>query len=227
MARLARLYAPALVQYVAQRPAAGRVLFADDEDYLFFTSLLGETVRTAGVALHAYALMPSQVRFLATPSEAGSIGRLMQSVGRRYVAHVNRRSRRTGPLWDRRYRSTLIDADAFLLPSMRHVEQSPVVADATADASQWRWSSAAHHVGLGQQPFLTDHRLYWALSDAPFERQAIYRGLIDVALEPALALQIEQAVDRGWLLGHADFVERTRASVNRRPTPLRRGRPRK
>jgi len=226
MARLPRLYAPSIAQHVAQRVADGRIAFIDDEDYLLFTGLLSEAVSSHGVALHAYVLLPSQIRLLATPPDAGAIGRVMQFIGRRYVPHLNRRTGRSGALWERRYRSTLIDPDVHLLEAMRYIERQPVAEGLATGPEQWRWSSHGHHVGREQQPFVNDHFRYWSLSDTPFERQANYRALVDLPLDPAALGRIERAVDRGWALGDANFLSTLAGELNRRAGPLRRGRPR-
>jgi putative transposase len=226
MARLPRLYAPAIVQHVVQRPADGRRLFVDADDYLFFTALLADAVRAHGVALHAYVLLPLQFRLLATPRDAEAIARTVQAVGRSYVPHLNRRTGSLGPLWGHRYRSTLVDADAFLIPSMQFVERQPVADAMVATPDQWRWSSHGHHAGHEQQPFLHDHARYWALSDTPFERQAIYRALAEAPADAQLDRRIESAADHGWILGDAAFVASIESGLNRRGSPLPRGRPR-
>ena len=226
MARLPRLYAPAIVQHVVQRPIAGRALFVDTSDFELFIALLQDAVRTHGVALHAFVLMPGEIRLLATPAQADSIARLMQAIGRRYVPHINRKTASSGPLWDRRYRSTLIDADEYLLPSMRYIEQRPVAAALVTEPGAWRWSSYGHHVGRQQQAFVGDHARYWSLSDTPFERQAAYRDLAAVALAGSVAARIDDAVERGWVLGSPAFIATLQDAVNRRAQPLKRGRKR-
>jgi putative transposase len=226
MARLPRLYAPATVQHIVQRPVAGRALFVDAADYALFMNLLQDAVREHAVALHAYVLMPDQIRLLATPPRADSIARLMQAIGRRYVPHLNRKTALGGPLWDRRYRSTLIDADEYLLPAMRYVEHRPVAEALVTEPGDWRWSSYGHHVGREQQAFISDHGHYWALSDAPFERQAAYREIAAAAISVVAAERMENAVERGWVLGGPGFVAALEDTVNRRPQPLQRGRKR-
>jgi putative transposase len=224
MARLPRLYAPGIVQHVLQRPAEGRALFTDADDYALFTRLLADAVRVHGLALHAYVLLPTQVRLLGTPEASDSVARTMQAIGRRYVGHLNRKTGHTGALWHRRYRSTLIDAEAFLMPSMRMIEQQP--SQALRETAR-RWSSLDHHLGREQLPFIVDHAAYWALSDTPFERQAVYRALVETPVESALVRRIDDAVEHGWVLGDAAFVASLGDRLTRRPAPLRRGRPRK
>jgi putative transposase len=55
-------------------------------------------IQREGCAVHAYALMTNHVHLLVTPMTTGAIGRLMQSLGRRYVRYINDRYRRTGTL---------------------------------------------------------------------------------------------------------------------------------
>lgn len=227
MARLPRLYAPAVVQHVIQRAATDRRFFVDADDYALFLDLMRDAARTEGLAVHAYVLLPGEIQVLGTPSSADSIPRTLQAIGRRYVPHANRKAGRDGPLWDRRYRSTLVDAAEFLFPAMRFVEGRPVEADLVADVDDWPWSSRGHHVGRVQQPLVTDHLGYWALSDTPFERQAAYRTLSGHALDDATRRRISDAVERGWVLGGPGFTASIEGALNRRAHPLPRGRPRK
>ena len=224
MARLPRLYAPGTVQYVLQRPASGRSLFLDADDYALASRILEDATRAHGVAVHAYALLPQELRLLATPADAESIARAMQAIGRRYVPHLNRKAGRSGALWDRRYRSTLVDPAAWLIAAMRHIEHRPVALGHALDPAQWRWSSHAHHAGLGQEAWIQDHAAYWALSNTPFERQAAYRDLSATPLDTARAARIEAAVENGWVLGDDAYATGLQPLVNRRLRPLPRGR---
>lgn len=224
MARLPRLYAPDVVQNIVQRASPGRLLFDSADDYRYFVELLRQAAGAHGLAIHAYALLPQQIHLLATPSNPGAAARTMQAIGRRFVPYRNRRSGRLGPLFDRRYRSTLIDAELYLLACMRYLEAQPVALGLTQSPDAWRWSSCRHHVGLEQETFLADHALYWALRNTPFERQAAYRSLVEQPLDSDTASAIETATERGWALGKEGFLG---SAATRRATPLRPGRPKK
>ena len=228
MARLPRLYAPGIAQYVLQKAAAGRRFFDDADDYRLFVGLLADAARAQGVALHAYVLLPDEFRLLATPPAPTSLGRIVQAIGRVFAPHCNRRDGVAGPLWDRRFRSTLI-GDGHVLAAMRHVERRPLRTGATDDVLAWRWSSLPHHVGESQQSFVADHRRYWSLSDTPFERQAIYRAYVTDADADDLdeMERLERAVMRGWAYGGAEADGDLATSANRRTEPLARGRPKR
>ncbi len=227
MARLPRLYAPSAVHHVVQRAAEGRDLIVDADDYAVFMDILQDAIKRHGLALHAYVLLPREIQLLATPSEPDSMARTMQAIGRRYVPYVNRKAARAGALWDRRFRSTLIEADEYLLACMRHIETRPAAEGLAASAEEWRWSSYGHHVGSAQQAFINDHAIYWALRDTPFERQAAYRAIVSTPLESQVIERIRDATERGWALGRPTFLAEIEATTNRRALPLQRGRPRK
>ena len=65
---------------------------------------------------------------LVTPEHAASIPRIVITLGRRYVQYINRTYRSTGTLWDSRYKSSLIQADTYLLSCQRYIELNPVRA---------------------------------------------------------------------------------------------------
>lgn len=228
MARLPRLYAPGVVHRVLQRATEGRrLLFEDAEDYGFFVDLLGETARARGLAIHAYVLLPMQFQLLVTPSDSSALPQTMQAIGRRYVPYKNRKTGRLGPLFERRYRSTLIDADGYLLSCMQHLEAQPVAQGFAQSLDQWRWSSYRHHVGREQETFLVDHALYWALRNTPFERQGAYQSLFEAPLAVDFARTVERATEMGWALGDDDFLQSIAPQSTRRAAPMQRGRPKK
>ena len=227
MARLPRLYAPGIVQRVVQRAAEGRLLFDGADDYRLFVEILTQSSVTHGLAIHAYVLLPRQIQLLVTPSDANALPRAMQAIGRRYVPYMNRQAGRLGTLFDRRYRSTVLEAERYLMASMQHLEMQPVAEGLAQQPQAWRWSSYRHHVGLEQETFLVDHPLYWALGNTPFERQATYRSMLETPLASVISRDIERATESGWALGGENFLRAISPGATRRMIALPRGRPKK
>ncbi|MGF1612580.1 MAG: transposase [Gammaproteobacteria bacterium] len=89
MVRLTRYFVPGQPQHVIQRGNHRQVIFAADEDYPFFLECLKEAADRYACALHAYILMTNHIHLLATPKEAKSLPKALQSVGRRYVQYFN------------------------------------------------------------------------------------------------------------------------------------------
>lgn len=227
MARLARLYVPDQPQHVILRGIDRQSAFCDDEDYALFIDCLKTAARDHQLAVHAYVLMPSAVQILATPHDVSSLPKAMQAVGRRYVAHFNRRYGRRGTLWEGRYRATVIEGERYFLFCSRYLELSPVSTQLAASPEAYRWSSYAHHAGLTLDSVITDHPLYWALGNTPFERQRAYKELCEQPLDPATVTELQRATLKGWVLGSESFRQWCAQQANRRVSPLPRGRPRK
>jgi len=123
-------------------------------------------------------VVPLLFRLTLLFRQASSIGKMMQSVGRYYVQYFNHKYRRTGTLWEGRYKATLIDTEQYLLICMRYLELNPVRANnMAAHPSEYPWSSYRYNA-LGQSnPMVSPHREYQRLGKTTVDRQAAYRQL--------------------------------------------------
>lgn len=225
MARQPRLTVAGELHHVLLRGHNGQVVFADDADRAAFVELLREPAVRQGVAVHAYALLGSEVHLLATPGETESLARLMQSIGRRYVALFNHRHARRGTLWDGRFRNSILDSRSLLLAATLHIETLPVRAGLVADAPEWPWSSAGHHVGRRRDPLLTDHALYWRLGNTPFDREQAHTRALHESQQGAEDMRFGEAVAKAVALGPPGFVHRMAESLGRPLAARPRGRP--
>ena len=153
--------------HIVQRGINREPCFFADEDYQCYLHWLEEAARDCGCAIHAYVLMTNHVHLLLTPAVSGAPVRLMQSLGRRYVQYANRQYRRSGSLWEGRYKSSVVQAENYLLACMRYIELNPVRAAMVIDPGDYRWSSYRAN-GLGQPDArVTPHALYLGLDTEP------------------------------------------------------------
>jgi len=227
MARLARLAAAGQVHQLIQRGNNGQTVFVDRTDRENFLRMLHEAAAANDVAIHAYALTDCEIHLLATPADERGLGRMMQTLGRRYVAAFNRRHGRSGGLWEGRFRSTVIEAERHLRDCICFVELAPVRAGVALEAREHSWSSAAHHLGLASDPLVTDHPLHWTTGNTPFEREDAHRRLLERGLDRQTAAAIETATRKGWVLGSERFAALIEARTQRRTRPGPAGRPRR
>ena len=225
MARLPRWSAPGHLHQVLQRGVAGAAIFRDAQDYTAFADALHSAAAEHRVAIHAYALLPACIHLLATPQDGEGLSRTMQAAGRRYVPAHNRRHGRAGTLWDGRFHATVVEAGRHWLACRVYVESAPVREGLTNDAAAYAWSSAAHHCGLRDEPWLTPHPLDWNLGNTPFEREMARKLLLETGLPVPVQTSIEQAVDKGWALGGPDFLAQLERQTGRRARPGQAGRP--
>ena len=97
-------------------------MFFAEDDYQFYFERLREACANHDCRIHAYVLMTNHFHLLITPMTETGISKVMQSLGRRYVQHVNFNYQRTGTLWEGRYRATLLDSERYLLRFQRYIE---------------------------------------------------------------------------------------------------------
>lgn len=225
MARLPRLVIPHQPHHIIQRGNDRQLIFRDTDDHSVFLNWLREASRQFKVAIHAYVLMPNHLHLLASPSEQEGLGRMMQWVGRYYVPYFNHKYGRVGTLWQGRYKATVIDSERYFMTCSRYIELNPVRAGIVSSPADYSWSSYMHHVGAKSDPLITDHSLYWALGNTPFDREAAYKNLVEQALTTEEINALSEATLKGWALGSEKFKAQIEKQANRRVSPAKRGRP--
>jgi putative transposase len=227
MARQPRQAVAGLPYHVIQRGHNRQPVFIDDHDRRHYLDILAEAAQASGLAVHAYVLMDNHVHLVATPETDASLPSAMQALGRRYVRGFNRRHRRTGTLWEGRYRSGVIEADRYLLACLRYIDLNPVRAGMVAEPRDWSWSSHRHYVGLAVDPLLHIHPTLWGLGNTPFERESAYRSLFEDTLAEVEPEWLGDRVESGKTIASTHYqrkLEHTRG-VLLIPRPV--GRPRR
>jgi len=211
-------------QHIVQRGHNRAATFFGDEDYHCYLHWLKDAAAKYGCDIHAYALMTNHVHLLLSPRHADAITRLMQSLGRRYAQYLNRTYKRSGSVWEGRFKASVIQAEEYLLTCYRYIELNPVTAGMIDDPGQYRWTSYRWH-GLGEvNPLITDHPLYLALASEAEQRRSAYRSLFRAHLDEEALSDIRKAVDQGRPLGNERFREQVEAALGKRLTPKPRGR---
>lgn len=225
MARLPRLSIAGYPHHVIQRGNNRQAIFSSTADYQALLGLMDENAKKFGVAVHAYVLMSNHFHLLVTPESADALPRMMQGVGRRYVRYFNDSQRRSGTLWEGRYRSTLIQTESYLLACMAYIDLNPVRAGLVAEARDYPWSSHAHYAGLRSDRLVTPHPLFWTLGNTPFSREAAYTDMVRAGVPPGQQIALTQSALSGWALGDPDFVADLQKRTARRVSKTQSGRP--
>jgi len=223
MARLPRFVIPGQPQHIIQRGNNRNVIFVAEEDYRFYLEKLAEACRKFKCDLHAYVLMTNHVHLLITPSTKDGIGKVMQLLGRYYVQYFNYQYRRTGTLWEGRYRATLLDSERYLLTCSRYIELNPVRAAMVQFPEEYPWSSY-HGNALGKEDILlTGHSVYQALGKGTLERCKNYKALFEYQIGEKIIDEIREATNKAWVLGNDKFKEQIELLANRQCSPKPKG----
>ena len=226
MARKPRFSLPGIPQHVIQRGNNREPCFYAEDDYYRYLGDLKEALGHNDCRLHAYVLMTNHVHLLLTPMTEHGISHLMQDTGRKYVRYVNRTYRRSGTLWEGRYKSSLLDSEAYLLTCMRYIELNPLRANMVAHPGEYRWSSYACNAHGQDNALVTPHPVYQQLGADPAARQYTYRELFHAHMEHTTVHAIREALNQELVLGREDFKDRIEQMTKRRTRSGRSGRPR-
>lgn len=225
MPRRARLSVPGIPWHIIQRGNNRTPCFYADEDYRRYLDTLGEQADKFGCALHAYVLMTNHVHLLLTPAREDSAALLMKHLGQPYVQYINRTYRRSGTLWEGRFKSCLAQNERYVLTCYRYIELNPVRAQMVAQPGDYRWSSYPAN-GLGKKnSLITPHPDYVRLGRTLTERMAIYRSLFAAHLDDERVDAIRQATNGNYVLGDSRFQAEIAGMLERRVIPGKNGRP--
>ncbi len=224
MSRRHRLVLSEVPLHIIQRGNNRLPCFFVEADYMVYLDLLRIAASATGCKIHAYVLMTNHVHLLISPVSPSSAGALMKSLGERYVQYVNRRHRRTGTLWEGRFRSCVVQEVKYLFACHRYIELNPVRANMVTHPSDYRWSSYQTNAHGQTSPFLSPHDSYVSLASVQDERECAYRALFEHELSRGLIDDIRAATNQNSVFGTEDFVERIEVATGQNVRPRRSGR---
>jgi len=207
MPRRPRLFLPNVSCHIVQRGNNRDATFYCDDDYQYYLYCLGLAVKRFKVELHAYVLMTNHVHLLVTPKDEYGVSRMMQSVGRNYVQYINKTYRRTGTLWEGRFKSSLVANDAYLLACYRYIELNPVRAGMVAQPIDYRWSSYSVNACDSKKDMITPHALYLELGATESERRQCYTSLFERDIEQQVIRDIRSTSAFCKPLGNGRFQQ--------------------
>ena len=221
MPRRARLKVSGQPWHVWQRGVNRARCFSGVADRERYLGLLAEKSAECDCQVHAYVLMSNHVHLLVTPAADDSVSRMMKAVGERYVRAFNKRHKRTGTLWEGRFKSTIVDSERYLFTLYRYIELNPVRAGLVEHPREFPWSSHGANAFGERDSLVSPHEVYRKLGRNNATRRAAYRGLFNVPLDETTVTTIRHATQKGWALGSKKFRQEIAALVGRRAEALR------
>ena len=249
MPRIARVVIPGFPHHVTQRGNNRQRVFFADGDRRLYLELLQRHAARYGLEVLGYCLMDNPVHLVAAPRRADSLAKALGRAHFLYTLAVNRRTGRSGHLWQNRFYSCSLDEE-HLWTALAYVELNPVRAGIVRRAWRYPWSSAAGHVGAGfagaRAARREDASAEGRGPDAAPGTSNPPAGLLDlVAWRKMLApgvdwkqtlsaglpkervAELRADTRTGRPCGNAAFVRRLEGALGRRLHPLPGGRPRK
>jgi REP element-mobilizing transposase RayT len=207
MARPIRIEYEGGFYHVTSRGNARQDVFLDNNDFRLFLKTFADVVERYRWIVHAYCLMTNHYHLLLeTPQANLSMG--MRQLNGVFTQKYNRRHKRTGHLFQGRFKAFIVDKDSYLLELNRYIVLNPVRAGMVSSAEEWPWSSYRVTAGLetGTSFLHTDWTLGF-FSDITSEAHGFYISFVHAGAGVASPLK---AAKGGLFLGSDAFVERFR-----------------
>lgn len=208
MARRPRLHLPGGFYHVTLRGNHRQAIFRDDGDRFLLNAIFAEVIPTQGARVHAYCWMSNHVHALIQVSDV-PLGRIILRIASRYARMVQASMSTTGHLFERRYHSTLVDCDRYLLAVIRYIHLNPVQAHLVAEANAYPWSSHRAYLGLSQCSWLTTEFVFGMLASDLERAHIAYRELM-ASHEPCVWGEgsLKPNPGHSGILGDEDFARR-------------------
>ena len=213
MPRLPRIRIPGMTFHVVHRGNDRSRTFFVDDDYRAYLHLLCLNSQRYRTSVHAYVLMTNHVHMLLTSSLPNGISLTMQHVSAGYARRINDRYRRTGSLWEGRFKSSPIDSEFYCLACYRYIELNPVRAGMVQSPGDYRWSSYHENVGKHALSIVSPHPCYQTLGGTPAVRHERYRGIVHEHLPDQTIAAIRHGASKGLPVGGDAFRTRIETEI--------------
>ena len=118
------------------------------------------------VDIISFCLMPNHFHFILKQLKDGGIVKFMQKIGTGYTMYFNQKHKRSGVLFQGKFKAILIDRDEYFLPLSGYIHSNPVeiIEPGWKDAGikdwpmvndflqKYRWSSYQDYIGIKNFP---------------------------------------------------------------------------
>jgi REP element-mobilizing transposase RayT len=158
MPRQARLDAPGVLQHVMARGIERRKIFWDDKDRSSFLERLAVILEETQTQCYAWTLIPNHFHLLLRTGPT-SLSTVMRRLMTGYAVTFNIRHRRSGHLFQNRYKSVVCEEDPYLLELVRYIHLNPLRAKLVKDLKEldkYLWTGHSVLIGKQKNPLVSE-----------------------------------------------------------------------
>ena len=137
--------------HIINRGVEQRVVFEEKEDYEYFEELMCFYAKSFGITIHNYCLMSNHYHLLIEITRP-NLSKFMRQLNMNYAIYFNKKHKRSGHLWQGRFKSWYVVDEAYLYTLMRYIEQNPLKAGMVKDIAHYPYSSYHYFMDKGNLP---------------------------------------------------------------------------
>lgn len=144
MGRKPRIEYPGGIYHLIQRGNNRKFIFEQKEDKEFLLELIKEYREIMGFWLFGYVIMGNHYHLIIKLSDT-PLRTIMHRLNNQFSKNYNRKNKRTGHVFENRYKGILVIDDKYLLSLLRYVHQNPVSANMCKNITDYYWSSDKYY----------------------------------------------------------------------------------
>jgi REP element-mobilizing transposase RayT len=207
MARKPRIHLPGGLYHVIFRGNGGQDVFITDTDCYRFYLLLQDGCHRFGYRIHAFCLMTNHIHLVLQVGDV-PLSRGMQNLSFRFTRWINWREKRTGHLFQGRYKAVLVDGDSYLLELVRYVHLNPVRAGKVTDPDEYPWSGHRTYLGKERLPWMTTDVVLAQFGKSIAKARSKYKEFVLDGLGEERRPEFHGAGVDSRLLGNDSFMDK-------------------
>ncbi|MEE9117169.1 MAG: transposase [Calditrichia bacterium] len=204
MGRPLRIEYPGAVYHITSRGNERQTIYRDKEDKERFLKIIGDTAKKFQLIVYAYVLMDNHFHLLLeTP--LGNLSQVMQKISVSYTNGFNARYRRSGHLFQGRYKAILAEKDSYLTELSRYIHLNPVRASMVRKAQDYPWSSYTSYLDAKKAAeWLETNWVLEQFSKPLIKARRAYKQFVMEGIKQSSPLKEAYL---GLLLGSIPFIE--------------------
>jgi REP element-mobilizing transposase RayT len=204
MARPLRIEYPGAFYHVTSRGNEQKDVFKSRKDKEKFLDYLSSATVRYGAVIHVFCLMSNHYHLLLETPE-GNLSQIMRHINGAYTTYFNVKRKRSGHLFQGRYKAILVEADEYAAELSRYIHLNPVKAGMVTAPEEYEWSSYRHYIGLTEAPawLKTSFILGWFSGE---DAKKKYRQFVDDAAKQETESPLKGAV-ASTILGRSGFLK--------------------
>jgi putative transposase len=212
MARPLRIEFEGAIYHVTARGNERGKIFFSKRDYEKFKEYLTAAKEKYGFILHAYVLMTNHYHLiLETPEK--NLSKIMHFINSSYTTYTNVKRKRSGHLFQGRYKAILVDKDNYLLELSRYIHLNPVRVNMAQKPEEYPYSSYRSYVtGCQIENIVSSETILEMMTTKRKEAPDRYRNFVESALGEETASPL-QKVYGGIILGDESFIRNALARI--------------
>ena len=148
MPRSARYISSSGIYHVVLRGNNHQRIFEEDEDYRTFLRILNDRKKESGLKIYAWCLMPNHIHLLLKEGTE-PVSEVFRRFGTAFVYWYNVKYKRSGHLFQDRFRSEAVEDESYFLTVFRYIHLNPVKAGLCHDPEEYQYSSYSHYFKSG------------------------------------------------------------------------------